>query len=374
MPTKKETIETVYFGADGFGSLKQITKDAQAKDDTITYDDVKEWKSKQSFGQKAKPRGSNSFIAQEPYQEYQCDLFFFPKPRSSELQRTRATWRGEQRFWTRTNNALLIVDIFTKFTQVVPLKSKSIPDVIEGMKQCLKLMKRMPQSMYMDSEGAFVSREMKEYFESVSIKYFFTLGHAPVAERQIRTIKDLVYRRIENTGADWVTKIFEVLQTYNHKMVHTVSKFTPVDAMKPGNLAQVKFNLELRAKKQRTYPDLKVGDYVKVFHKKDKLDKERHSNWMPNKEKIKEIKESMGQTFYIIDNIRRPNPLVRRDLLKVDPPSAAEAAARAEEDDRTHGGRPVNPRSFRQVTIRAKAKAKPKAKPKARPQGRRLYG
>ena len=78
MPTKKETIETVYFGPDGFGSLKQITKDAQAKDDTITYDDVKEWKSKQSFGQKSKPRGSNSFIAQEPYQEYQCDLCSSP--------------------------------------------------------------------------------------------------------------------------------------------------------------------------------------------------------------------------------------------------------------------------------------------------------
>ena len=89
---------------------------------------------------------------------------------------------------------------------------------------------------------------------------------------------------------------------------------------------------------------------------------------MPNKEKIKEIKESMGQTFYVIDNIRRPNPLVRRDLLKVDPPTAVEALARAEEDDKTHGGRPVNPRSFRQVTIRAKAKAKPKA----RPRGRRL--
>ena len=53
---------------------------------------------------------------------------------------------------------------------------------------------------------------------------------------------------------------------------------------------------------------------------------------------------------------------MRRDLLKVDPPNTAEALARAEEDDKTHGGRPVNPRSFRQVTIRAKAKAKQKAK------------
>ena len=170
----------------------------------------------------------------------------------------------------------------------------------------------------MDSEGAFVSKEMKEYFESIHIEYFFTLGHAPVAERQIRTIKDLVYRRIEHNRRDWVDVVFEVLQTYNYKMVHTITKFTPIDAMKPANLPQVKFNLELKAKRSRNYPDVEVGDYVKVFHKKDKLDKERHSNWMPNKEKVKEIKESMGQKFYVLDNIRRPYPLPRRDILLVE--------------------------------------------------------
>ena len=42
MPTKKEIIETVYFGQDGFGSLKEVLKDAKAKDDTVTYDDVRE--------------------------------------------------------------------------------------------------------------------------------------------------------------------------------------------------------------------------------------------------------------------------------------------------------------------------------------------
>ena len=115
MSTKKETIETIYFGADGFGSIKEVLKYAKAKDDTMTYEDVREWKWKQSVGQKAKPHGSNNFIAQEPYQEYQCDLFFFPKPRSSELQRTRATWRGGRKYWTKTTNALLIVDIFTQF-------------------------------------------------------------------------------------------------------------------------------------------------------------------------------------------------------------------------------------------------------------------
>ena len=51
-------------------------------------------------------------------------------------------------------------------------------------------------------------------------------------------------------------------------MIHAVTKFTPVDAMKPGNLAQVRFNLELSAKKQRAYPDLQVGDYVRALSKR----------------------------------------------------------------------------------------------------------
>ena len=50
----------------------------------------------------------------------------------------------------------------------------------------------------MDSEEGSASNEMQEYFNTVGIKPFYTLGHVPMAERQIRTVKDLIYRRIEN--------------------------------------------------------------------------------------------------------------------------------------------------------------------------------
>ena len=33
MPTKKEIIEKVYYGPDGFGSIKEILKDAKKFDD-----------------------------------------------------------------------------------------------------------------------------------------------------------------------------------------------------------------------------------------------------------------------------------------------------------------------------------------------------
>lgn len=61
-------IDKVYHDLSGFGSIKSTLKDAQKYDDSITYQDVKNWKDKQVFNQKRQLRGTNSFIAKEPLQ------------------------------------------------------------------------------------------------------------------------------------------------------------------------------------------------------------------------------------------------------------------------------------------------------------------
>ena len=77
------------------------------QDNEITYEDVKGWKATQPFGQKAKPYGTNSYVADEPYQEYQCDLFFWPKPRTSEKQHKRAVWKDDKRIWSTVETLML---------------------------------------------------------------------------------------------------------------------------------------------------------------------------------------------------------------------------------------------------------------------------
>ena len=53
--------------------------------------------------------------------------------------------------------------------------------------------------------------------------------------------------------------------------------------------------------KTRKYPPVSVGDTVKVFQKKDKLDKERVSTWRNENYKIERIDESHGQQFYVVN-------------------------------------------------------------------------
>ena len=173
-----------------------------------------------------------------------------------------------------------------------------------------------PKTIYSDNEGAFVSNEIQKYFKDETIRHLTTLGHAPVAERQIRTIKDMIYKRIEYAKKEWWEVLYSVLLTYNKKMVHNVTKHTPEEALKPSNKSMVKFNLEIKKRSSRRYPDIEVGDTVRIFKKKDKLDKERISNWSSKKYKVKGIKESMNQKFYELEGYDKP--LMRSELLLLD--------------------------------------------------------
>ena len=76
--TKDEILSFIYLDKSGYGSVAETYKEARKKDKTITMQDVKDFISKHQE-QKKQLRGYNSFIAQEPKQEYQVDLFFLPK-------------------------------------------------------------------------------------------------------------------------------------------------------------------------------------------------------------------------------------------------------------------------------------------------------
>ena len=165
-------------------------------------------------------------------------------------------------------NALLMVDIFTKWTQVVMAQSKKWPEVIEGIKKLVPMMGGKPKTIYSDDEGSFNSKEVQKYFQDEGIRHLTTRGHAPVAERQIRTFKDMIYKRIENNDKEWWEVLDAVQLTYNRKMEHSVTKMTPQQARQNDSQQSVKFNLELKRRHSRKYPEISVGDTVRVFKKK----------------------------------------------------------------------------------------------------------
>ena len=125
-----------------------------------------------------------------------------------------------------------------------------------------------PQSIYSDDEGAFVSNIIQKYFKDNNIRHIVTRTHATVAERTIRTIKKMIYDRLEKTNKRWVDVLHQVLLTYNYKMKHSAIKMTPIEARKPNNKIEVQLNLEISRNNNRIYPNISIGDKVKIYKKK----------------------------------------------------------------------------------------------------------
>ena len=287
----------------GYGSIAQTVREAKKIEPSVTADDFKEWKAKQDVGQKAKMRGMNSFIANKPKEEYQMDLFFMS---DQDLER-------------KFTIALLMVDIFTKWTQVVMVPGKKWWQVLPGIKKLIPMMGGKPKTFYSDDEGAFISNEIQKYFKDEGIRHLVTKSHAPVAERQIRTFKNMIYKRLEapkNEEKQWFDLLDQVLVTYNHGRKHSSTQMTPHEARQNNNQQVVKFNLELKRQHGRKYPEISVGDTVKVYKKKDKLDKERVSNYWPKKYKVEAIETSFGQKFYKVEGFKKD--LMRSELLLID--------------------------------------------------------
>ena len=156
-----------------------------------------------------------------------------------------------------------------------------------------------PETVYSDDELALSSKYTKQFSNEHRIRFITTRTHAGVAERKIRTIKDMLHKSMENSESqDWSDHIGYVLLAYSHKMVNNSTGMTPCEARKERNHIHVKQNLELRAKHARTYPDINIGDNVKIYAKKKRFDKERKRVWSDDSYNVDSIDSPHGQSFY----------------------------------------------------------------------------
>ena len=250
--------------------------------------------------------GYNSFVAPYANYEYEIDLFFITK---NDLP--------NQKFRV----GMIMIDVFSKFMAIVPIKSKEPPDVLAGIMEGIQKMGGKPQRFYSDEEGSLNSGVVKEYLDKENIEIHLTRGHPNFAERGIRTFKDKLFKRVEadekkgKETIQWTDYIFEIVLTYNNKDKHSSIRMTPKEGAKKKNEFKVKTSIELQSVSKRKYPELSVGSRVKIYRKKDKLDKERVSVWLPTVHTIKDIKSSMGQKFFYLED--KSKPYLRHELLNV---------------------------------------------------------
>ena len=180
--------------------------------------------------------------------------------------------------------ALVVIDKFNKFCSVIMLKNKTPDVILPALEHAFKTLGGIPKVLVSDSEGSLMSKELNQFYKDNDIKHIILKSHAPTAERMIRTLKKIMFRRLKHEPDKTLYQIIhEVLVTLNYIRKSSATDMIPNETRKPENLIKVKGYMEGRRKDTRKYPPVKVGDLVRVYRKRKNFEKETVGLWTDKK-------------------------------------------------------------------------------------------
>ena len=100
------------------------------------------------------------------------------------------------KFIKRFRFLLCVIDIYSHYVWVIPLKDKRGVTITNAFQKILDKSNRKPNKMWVDKGSEFYNRSMKLFLQNNDIEMYSTHneGKSVVAERFIRTLKNKIYK------------------------------------------------------------------------------------------------------------------------------------------------------------------------------------
>ena len=192
---------------------------------------------------------------------------------------------------------LLVIDIFSKYGWVIPLKNKKGETVAEALKNIFE--KRKPEKLWTDKGTEFYNKDVKKLIEIYSTE---NEEKSSIVERWIRTMKEKMWKYFtDNNTYNYMDVLPDLVKDYNNT-VHSSTKLTPIDASKKKNELTVWRNLYPdRYKINDITPKFSVGDRVRITKKKKAFEKGYTTRWTEEIFTIKEIRNTNPITYKLED-------------------------------------------------------------------------
>ena len=198
---------------------------------------------------------------------------------------------------------LMIIDVFSKFGWIVPLKDKKGITVANAFKNIFKKHK-IPKKLWTDKGTEFYNQHLKKLLKQHDITLYSTENEekSAVVERWNQTIKSKMWKRFtEQNSTQYLNILPELLNEYNNSY-HSSIKMTPVEASKLKNQGIVYYNLYSDLKPLNTKPKFKVGDTVRISkYKRKTFDKSYTPNWTEEIFVVTKILNTNPYTYKIQD-------------------------------------------------------------------------
>ena len=190
---------------------------------------------------------------------------------------------------------LCVIDLYSKYTFVIPLKDKKGISILNAFDKIIKQYNRKSNKIWVDQRGEFYNNIFKKWFSDNDIIMYSTYneGKSVVAERFIRTLKSKLHKHMTAIGKNvYYDVLDDVVNKYNNTK-HSTIKMKPID-VRDNNNKRVYID-EHNEKRSR----FKVGDRVRISKFKNIFAKGYTPDTVPYTYNLKDLndKEIIG-SFY----------------------------------------------------------------------------
>ena len=159
-------------------------------------------------------------------------------------------------------------------------QSKKPHDLITSMQYIFDKI-GVPKQLYSDQEGSFNTAEFIRLLNKHKVNHIVVVDKAHTVERFNRTLKEHIQPVLYAMALrrdKWTSQLEAVVSKYTNT-VHITISMSPNDALKDGSKLTAAFNIWAHSKEDRAYPELKVGDEVRVLLTKGSKTKGYFPKW-----------------------------------------------------------------------------------------------
>ena len=178
------------------------------------------------------------------------------------------------KFNNRFRFLLRVIDIFSKYAWVVPLKDKKGVSIVNAFQKILKESNRKPNKIWVDKGSEFYNNSFKKWLKDNDIEMYsiHNEGKSVVAETFMKTLNTKIYKYMTSMSKNvYIDKLDDIVCEYDNTHHRTI-KIKPVDVK---DKIYIDFKKEVNDKD----PKFKVGDHVRISKYKNIFAKGYTSNW-----------------------------------------------------------------------------------------------
>ena len=198
----------------------------------------------------------------------------------------------------RNQVLLCTIDLFSKYSWVVPLKDKRGVTIVNAFQKVLDSSNRKPNKIWVDQWGEFYNKLFKRFLKNNKIEMYsiYNEGKSIVAERFIKTLKNKIFKHMSAISKNVYFDVIDDIK-YNNKyniIVHRTIQMKQVDV---NSDSYAEYNEDSNKKD----PKLKVGHGVRISRHKSIFAKRYTQNWSEEVLVISKIKNTVPWTYVISD-------------------------------------------------------------------------